>query len=637
MSQPNQFSLLTQRRFAPFFWTQFLGAFNDNLFKTALVVMLTFDALSWTTLSPSLITNLIPGLFILPYVLFSATAGQLADKFEKSGLTRFVKWLEVAIMCIAGVGWMTHTLWLLVTAVVGMGIHSTLFGPVKYAYLPQQLKPDELIGGNGVTEMGTFVGILLGEILGAVLVVQKPNGIVFEAVATIAVALLGLIASYRIPNAPAPVPELKVSWNFVGESIRNINFSRKNRVVFLSMLGNSWFWFYGALVLAQFPVYAKDYLHGDHSVFVLLLTVFSLGVGSGSLLCERLSGRKVEIGLVPFGSIGLSLFGADLYLSSNAYAAAAASAALAAGPHLDAFAMLAQHGMWRILFDVLMIGMFGGFFIVPLFALIQTRCDPAHMSRTIAGMNILNALFMVAAAGLAIVLLGQGFTIPQLFLVTAALNAVVAVYIFSLVPEFLMRFLAWMLIHTVHRVRTIDADRIPAEGAAVLVCNHVSYVDAIVIGAASPRPIRFVMDHRIFKLPLLGWIFRTARAIPIAPAKEDPWLMEKAYVDIAQALHEGDLVCIFPEGRLTSTGEINEFKGGVAKIVERTKVPVIPMALRGLWGHLLSRSGDNVFERAFRTGLRSRLALAVGTPVAPHDVTPEGLKERVLALRGDWK
>jgi 1-acyl-sn-glycerol-3-phosphate acyltransferase len=636
MSQPNQFSLLSQRRFAPFFWTQFLGAFNDNLFKTALVVILTFDALSWTTLSPSLITNLIPGLFILPYVLFSATAGQLADKFEKSGLTRFVKWLEVVIMCVAGLGWFTHTLWLLVAAVVGMGIHSTLFGPVKYAYLPQQLKPEELIGGNGVTEMGTFVGILLGEILGAVLVVQRPNGIALEAIATIAVALLGLIASYRIPNAPAPVPELKVSWNFVGESIRNINFSRKNRVVFLSMLGNSWFWFYGALVLAQFPVYAKDFLHGDHSVFVLLLTVFSLGVGAGSLLCERLSGRKVEIGLVPFGSIGLSLFGADLYFSSQHFAALAG--ALASGPHLDAFAMMASHhAIWRILFDVLMIGMFGGFFIVPLFALIQIRCDPAHISRTIAGMNILNALFMVAAAGVAILLLGQGFTIPQLFLVTALLNAVVAVYIFSLVPEFLMRFLAWLLIHTVHRVRLIDADRIPAEGAAVLVCNHVSYVDAIVIGAASPRPIRFVMDHRIFKLPLLGWIFRTARAIPIASAKEDPWLMEKAYVDIAQALHEGDLVCIFPEGRLTNTGELNEFKGGIAKIVERTKVPVIPMALRGLWGHLLSRSDDNVFERAFRTGLRSRLALAVGLPVAPHDVTPEGLQQQVLALRGDWK
>jgi 1-acyl-sn-glycerol-3-phosphate acyltransferase len=635
MSQSNQFSLLAQRRFAPFFWTQFLGAFNDNLFKTALVVILTFDALSWTTLSPSLITNLIPGLFILPYVVFSATAGQLADKFEKSGLTRFVKWLELGIMCVAGLGWVTHNLWLLIAGVVGMGVHSTLFGPVKYAYLPQQLKPEELIGGNGVTEMGTFVGILLGEILGAVLVVQQPNGIAFEAATTIFVAALGLVAAYRIPVSPAPAPDIKISWNFVGESIRNIRFSSKNRTVFLSMLGNSWFWFYGALMLAQFPVYAKDYLHGDHGAFVLLLTVFSLGVGSGSLLCERLSGRKVEIGLVPFGSIGLTVFGIDLYFASLSYSSGIT--ALTAGPHLDAMVLLAQHGMWRILFDVLMIGMFGGFFIVPLFALIQTRCDPAHISRTIAGMNILNALFMVAAAGLAIVLLGQGLSIPQLFLVTALLNLVVAIYIFSLVPEFLMRFLAWLLIHTVHRVHTVDADRIPDEGAAVLVCNHVSYVDAIVIGAASPRPIRFVMDHRIFKLPLLGWIFRTARAIPIAPAKEDPWLMEKAYVDIAQALHEGDLVCIFPEGRLTHTGEINEFKGGVAKIIARTKVPVIPMALRGLWGHLLSRSGDNLFERAFRTGLRSRLELAVGPPVAPEDVTPEGLQQQVTALRGDWK
>jgi 1-acyl-sn-glycerol-3-phosphate acyltransferase len=634
MSQPNQFSLLKQRRFAPFFWTQFLGAFNDNLFKTALVVIITFDALRWTSMEPSLITNLIPGLFILPYVLFSATAGQLADKFEKAGLTRFVKWLEVGIMCVAALGWVTHHLWLLIAAVVGMGVHSTLFGPVKYAYLPQQLKPEELIGGNGVTEMGTFIGILMGEVLGAVLVVQQPHGLLYEAAATVVVAALGLAAAYRIPHSPAPAPDLKISWNFVSESVRNINFSRKNRTVFLSMLGNSWFWFYGALILAQFPVYAKDYLHGDHGAFVLLLTIFSLGVGSGSLLCERLSGRKVEIGLVPFGSIGLTVFGIDLYFASLAFSG---GALIPAGVHLDAFALLAQHGMWRILFDVLMIGMFGGFFIVPLFALIQLRCDPQHISRTIAGMNILNALFMVAAAGLAIVLLGQGLTIPQLFLVTALLNAVVAIYIFSLVPEFLMRFLAWLLIHTVHRVRTVDVERIPAEGAAVLVCNHVSYVDAIVIGATAPRPIRFVMDHRIFKLPLLGWIFRTARTIPIAPAKEDPWLMEKAYIDIAQALHEGELVCIFPEGQLTRTGDINDFKGGIAKIIDRTKVPVIPMALRGLWTHLLTRNRENVFGRAFRIGLRSRLELVVGEPVAPQDVTPEDLKQRVAALRGDWK
>ncbi len=627
MSQSNQFSLLTQRRFGPFFWTQFFGAFNDSLFKTALMVILTYDALSWTAMDPKLLNNLIPGLFILPFVVFSATAGQLADKFEKSGLARFVKMLEIAIMAIACIGWKTHTLWLLIAAVVGMGVHSALFGPVKYAYLPQNLKPEELVGGNGVIEMGTFVGILLGEILGAVLVV-KQGGVDMVALASLGVAILGLAVSYRIPLSPAPAPELKINWNPLTESVRNISFSRQNRTVFLSMLGNSWFWFYGAMMLSQFPVYAKDYLHGDHSVFVLLLTVFSIGIGVGSLLCERLSGHKVEIGLVPFGSIGLTLFGADLYLASQAYTNTAT---------VDMMGILAQAGSFRILADIALLGVFGGFFIVPLFALIQTRCDPQHISRTIAGMNIMNALFMVASAGVAITLLGNGFTIPEVFLATALMNALVSVYIFSLVPEFLMRFLAWILIHTIHRVKCIDTDRIPDEGAGVLVCNHVSYVDAIVIGAASPRPIRFVMDHKIFNTPFLGWIFRTAKAIPIASAKEDQWVMEKAYVDIAKALHDGDLVCIFPEGKLTSTGEINEFRGGIAKILERTKVPVIPMALRGLWGSLLTRDPANLFERTFTRGVRSKLALAVGAPVAPQQATPEYLQQQVLALRGDWK
>ena len=631
MSHPthrSQFSLLTERRFGPLFWTQFLGAFNDNLFKTALLVVLTYDALAWTTVPPALLNNLIPGLFILPYVVFSATAGQIADKVEKGRLARTVKVLEIAIMGVAAVGWLTHTLWLLVAAIAGMGVHSTLFGPMKYAYLPQHLKPEELVGGNGVIEMGTFVGILLGEVMGAILAGHGAAGVQLVAFGTLGVAVLGLVTSWRIPVSPAPAPNLKISANFVAESVRNLAFSKKNRTVFLSMLGNSWFWFYGFIVLSQFPLYAKDYLHGDHSVFVLLLTIFSLGIGAGSLLCEKLSGRKVEIGLVPFGAIGLSLFGIDLYFASLGYTHTTP---------VDFAGVLAQPGTPRILADILLLGVFGGFFIVPLFALIQTRCDPQHVSRTIAGMNILNALFMVASAGVAVFLIKRGFTIPEMFLTTALLNAVVAIYIFSLVPEFLMRFLAWLLIHTIHRVSTVDVERIPEEGAAVLVCNHVRYVDAIVILAASPRPIRFVMDHRIFKTPLLGFIFRTGKAIPIAPAHENPWLMEKAFVDIAQALHEGELVCIFPEGKLTRTGEMNEFRGGIAKIVARSKVPVIPMALRGLWGSMFSRDASNVFERSFSRGLRSRLALAVGQPVPPQEVTPEGLYEQVLELRGDWK
>lgn len=628
MNTSNQFSLLSQRRFAPFFWTQFLGAFNDNVFKTAVLTVLTYETLSWTSIDIGLLSNLIPGLFILPFVVFSATAGQFAEKFEKSCLTRFVKMLEIIIMLLAAVGWMAHSLWLLIAAIIGMGVHSALFGPVKYAYLPQQLHQGELVGGNGLIEMGTFVGILLGEILGAVLVVSKPWGVELVAGGTVAIAMLGWLCSRRIPLTLASEPTLKINWNPITETIRNLGFSRKNRPVFLAMLGNSWFWFYGAIVLAQFPVYAKNHLHGNHSVFVLLLTVFSLGVGSGSLLCERLSGRKVEIGLVPFGAMGLSLFGFDLFLASDAYTSTVA---------VNMLGFVQQQGSWRILFDCMMIGLFGGLYIVPLFAVIQTHCDRQHLSRTIAGMNIMNALFMVLSALLGLTLLSLGCSIPQIFLVTAILNALVATYIFSVIPEYLVRFLAWLLIHTIHRVRVVNGERIPEEGAAVLVCNHVSYVDAIVIMAASPRPIRFVMDHRIFKAPVLSWLFRNSKAIPIAPANEDPVLMERAFVQIATALQDGDLICIFPEGKLTNTGELNEFRGGIAKIVERTPVPVIPMALRGLWGSMGSRSNGNPFQRSFQRGPLSALELVVGDSVAPAQATPLYLQQQVQLLRGEWK
>ena len=628
MKPTSQFSLLLQRRFSPFFWTQFFGALNDNVFKTALLTVITFDALKWTSMNVGVLNNLIPGLFILPFLLFSASAGQIADKIEKGKLARAVKLLEVLIMCIAAFGWFTHQLWLLITAVAGMGLHSTLFGPVKYAYLPQHLHSDELVGGNGIIEMGTFVGILLGEIIGAILVLQEPWGIHFIAVGTIVIALVGVLTSWRIPASPAPAPDLVINWNPLTETWRNLEFSSRNRTVFLSLLGNSWFWFYGAIVLAQFPEYTKDVLHGDHSVFILLLAVFSFGIGAGSLLCERLSGHKVEIGLVPFGAIGLSLFGMDLYFSSLQYTNTV-PVALTQFVH--------QTGSWPILFDVACIGLFGGLYIVPLFALIQTRCDPAHMSRTIAGMNILNSLFMICAALIAMLMLKAGWSIPQIFLATACMNGVVAVYIFTLVPEFLLRFLVWMLIHTVYRVRGINIEHIPETGSAVLVCNHVSYLDALVIAACAPRPIRFVMDHRIFKIPVASWLFKTAKAIPIASAKEDPWLMEHAFVDIARALHDGDLVCIFPEGRLTDTGEINQFKNGIQKIIDRSPVPVIPMALRGLWGGMFSRGSGNPYKRSFNRGFFSTLELAVGPAVSSDLATPDYLQEKVQGLRGQYQ
>jgi 1-acyl-sn-glycerol-3-phosphate acyltransferase len=396
--------------------------------------------------------------------------------------------------------------------------------------------------------------------------------------------------------------------------------------VFLAILGISWFWFYGFLFLSQFPAYARDVLGGNEHVVTLLLAIFSVGIGAGSLACERMSGHKVEIGLVPFGSIGLTLFAADLFFATP-------GAALV--KDLSATQFLAQPGSFRVLFDLAMIGVFGGFYIVPLYALVQSRSEEAHRSRIIAGNNILNALFMVVAAAIAIVLLKAGLSIPALFLVVAVMNAAVALFIYRLVPEFLMRFIVWLLIHSVYRLKKEGLENIPEEGAAVVICNHVSFVDALVVMAACPRPIRFVMDYQIFKIPLLNFVFREARAIPIASAKEDPGLLEKAYDEVAKALEAGDLVGIFPEGRITDTGELYPFRKGIARVVERTPVPVVPMALSGLWGSFFSRMGGPAMTRPFRRGLLSKIGLAVAPAVAPASATPEKLQEIVAGLRGE--
>ncbi len=627
MSGHSQFGLLRERRFLPFFCTQFLGAFNDNVYKNALVIMLAFHATSITAISSGMLVNLCAGLFILPFFLFSATAGQLADKYEKSAIIRYVKLFEIAIMVIGAVGFVYKDLTLLIGALFLMGLHSTLFGPVKYSILPQQLQPDEIVGGNGMIEMGTFLAILAGTILGGLLVAQEQFAVLVSA-AVIGIACLGYLASRAIPSAPPAAPDLKINWNPLTETWANFKFTKQNRTVFLSVLGISWFWFYGATLLAQFPNYCKDVLGGNEHVATLMLTMFSVGVGTGSLLCERLSGHKVEIGLVPFGSIGLTVFALDLYFASPT---AASGALVGAGE------FLARAGSWRILCDLVLIGVFGGFYIVPLYALIQTRSERSHQSRIIAGNNILNALFMVASAAMAVLLLHAGFSIAQIFLVVAVLNAVVAVYIYTLVPEFLMRFLIWLLIHTIYRLEKSGLEKIPEEGAAVIVCNHVSFVDALIIAAACRRPIRFVMDYKIFRVPVLSFIFRTGKTIPIAPKKEDPALLEKAYDDIDAALRDGDLVGIFPEGRITDSGELYPFRPGITRILARRPVPVIPLALRGLWGSFFSRIDGPAMSQPSRLRPLRRIALVAGDSVAPAQATPEALQQTVLGLRGDWR
>ncbi|MDD5247406.1 MAG: MFS transporter [Rhodocyclaceae bacterium] len=627
----SQTGLLRERRFLPLFVTQFLGALNDNVLKNAMVVLLTFQAAAWSTLKPDVLPNLAAGIFILPFFLFSATAGQLADKLDKARLARLVKLLEIVIVAVAGAGFALQSLAVLFAALFLLGLHSTLFGPVKYAILPQHLRETELVGGNALIEAGTFVAILLGTLLGGLLAAAA-GATAWITAAGLVIAVAGYVASRAIPAAPPPAPQLRVNPNPFTETWRNIAFAREDRTVFLSILGISWFWLYGALFLAQFPAYAKNILGGAETSVTLLLATFTVGIGLGSLACERLSAKHVELGLVPFGSIGLTLFGLDL-------AAASPGGAPAAAGTLGALALLAQPGMTRILADLLLLGLFGGFFIVPLYALVQQRSRAEHRARIIAANNILNAAFMVAGALAAAGLLAAGLSIPALFAVAALCNGAVALYIYGRLPEFLLRFIVWLLVHSVYRLDQRGIENVPAEGAALIVCNHVSFVDALVIMAACRRPIRFVMDHRIFRWPILGFVFRTSRAIPIAPAREDAALLEQALATAADALRDGELVGIFPEGKITDSGEINPFKSGFSRILERVEqpVPVVPMALRGLWGSFFSRRRGAAMTRPFRRGVFAKIALVVGAPVAAHEAGPSRLQAAVAELRGEQR
>lgn len=433
----NQFDLLTQQRFRPFFFTQFLGAFNDNVFKTALITLVAFHTVSLSSIDGGTLTTLLPGVFILPFFLFSATAGQIADKFEKSSIIRLVKLFEIAIMLFASSGFYLHNIWLLSAALFMMGMHSTLFGPIKYSYLPQHLKQHELIGGNGIVEMGTFIAILLGQVLGAWLGSMSQHEL-FTSISILLIAAMGYWTSRGIPNSPAADAKLKINWNPFTETYHSIKLMWSQQTIWLGIIAISWFWFYGATLLAQFPNLAKNVLHGDESVFILLLSIFSLGIGIGSLLCERLSKGRVELGLVVFGAIGLSIFGADLYFSSNSIHVAGSLVI----QNYQSFIGIFSH--WRLLADVMLIGLFGGFYIVPLYVLIQTRAQKGFQSRVIAANNIMNALFMVVSAGFSLLLFQQGLSIPQLFLATALLNAVVTIYLCIRQPEYIDTFKSWI-------------------------------------------------------------------------------------------------------------------------------------------------------------------------------------------------
>ena len=632
MSSHSQFTLLKQRRFLPFFATQAFGAFNDNVYRQAIIGLLFFLGISAE--ERTLYTNLAPALFILPYFLFSATAGQIAEKLEKSKLIRITTTMEIGIMSLAAIGFLTQNMVVLLVALFCTGLQSTLFGPVKYSILPSVLKPEELTGGNGLVEMGTSISILVGMIFGGLIFkLAGDHGPVVAATAIVVLAISGNLVSRAIPRVEAGAPDLKINWNPIPESLAVLRLARKQVAVRNSILGVSWFWFVGTVLTSQLPTYAEVNLGGSETLYIFALALFSIGTGVGSLLCEKLSARTVEIGLVPLGAFGMSAFLLDLYFARSGAPAATG---------LTVMEFVRAAGSVRIIVDLVCIGLFTGFFVVPLFALIQSRTPRDELSRVIAGMNIQNAAFIVLAAVICIVLQRfMGWTIPQLFLALAIANAVVAIYIFTLVPEFLLRFLSWVLVRGLYRLRLHGIEKnVPDEGAALLVCNHVSYMDALILSASVPRPVRFVMYYKIFNVPVMSWIFRTAKAIPIAGARENPELMQKAFDEIDEALADGQLVGIFPEGALTRDGEIAAFKSGVERVLERARengrpVPVVPMALKGMWTSMWSHRDGRMHRMRVPRRFRAHVEVVAGEPVDGRDVTAGQLEAKVRLLRGD--
>lgn len=618
----SQLHLLKKKRFGPFFLTQFFGAFNDNVFKNALIILIAFQSSYSGSDDSNNLINLAAILFILPFFLFSATAGQIADRFEKAKLIRKIKLGEIGIMLFAAVGFYFNNIPLLLLALFLMGSQSSFFGPIKYSIIPEHLKKEELIGGNALVESGTFMAILLGTMSGGVLIGVSSDSRTLISYTVIVLAGLGYISSLKIPSTSAVDPRLKIRWNPFIETFRNLNSLRENRTVFYSILGIAWFWFLGATYITQLPNFTRLALGANAQVVTFFLALLCIGIGVGSLLCERLSNRTIELGLVPIGSIGLSLFGTDIFF---------ATALHPSGELLGLQEFIQIKSNWRLSIDIFLTGVSSGIYIVPLYALIQARSNPQRRSRVIAGNNILNAIAIVAASLYAILLLNAGLSIPQLFLVAAILNAVVALYIYTLIPEFFMRFIVWILVHLVYRVKKINLENIPKRGAAIIVCNHVSMMDALIIGGCIRRPIRFVAYYKIFSSPFLRFMLKAANAIPIAPEKEDPVLSENAYQQIASELRSGHIVGIFPEGKLTSDGQIGPFKPGIEHVLAQTPVTVVPMALGGMWSSYFSNRGGNPMQ-GLPLKLWPKIKIIAGEPVAPDLASARALQDAVTNL-----
>jgi len=581
----SQIQLLSAKRFLPLFVTQALGALNDNLFKNALALLIIFQIAEAAELNGQIMVTAASGIFILPFFLFSAMAGQLADKFEKSRLIQTIKAAEVAIMGMAAAGFMYGNVYFLIGVLFLMGMQSAFFGPVKYSILPTHLAEEELIAGNALIEAGTFLAILLGTIAGGLLILRD-GGIEVVSGGVILLSLLGFASSFSIPKAPAPAPALKINANLVAETWFIVKDSTKQRDIFLSILGISWFWLIGATFLAQFPAFAKDVLSADETVITLFLTLFSIGIAIGSLLCNKLLNGTISAKHVPLAAIGMTVFIVDLYFASQGHAPSPTL--------MSALTFITTPAHWRIMFDLLAISVCSGLFIVPLYAILQSRSDETFRSRMIAANNILNALFMVSGALVATAMLAANFTVPSVFLALAVMNGIVAVYICGLLPDALIKAFLISVLKLLYRVEVRGLENYSKAGArAVIVVNHVSFLDALLLATFLPVKPLFAINTQVAKAWWIKPFLRLVDTFPMDPANP---MMTKSLI---KSVKEDRHCVIFPEGRITVTGALMKIYEGPGMIADKADAMLVPIRIDGAQYTPFSRLKGKVRIRWF--------------------------------------
>jgi len=611
----NMLHLLRSKRFAPLFITQFMGAFNDNLFKNALVFLITYKiAIDQGWDNAAVIVPLAGGVFIAPFFLFSSLAGQLSDKFEKSKLIRIIKFVEILLMVLASYGFYKQDVTILMVMLFLMGSQSAFFGPLKYSILPEHLKKKELIGGNALIEMGTFLSIIMGLVVGGILILAE-NGIFIISAIVIMIAVIGFIASFSIPKTIAADAGLKINFNIVQETMHIIKDSRQDWRIFMSIMGISWFWFFGVSFLAQFPTYSRDVIGADEGVGTLFNCAFSVGIGLGSFFCERLLKGKIHALYVPGAAILMTFFSIDLYFASQHVIGGSSDALMTVGQFISYWSNI------RIVIDLVMIAVFGGIYIVPLYAIVQDRSPAAKRARMIAGINIFNALFMTVSAVGSALLISSGYSIPEVFLIVAIMNAFVAVYICKMLPEELIRSITRTIFRLLYRVEVHGLENYENAGKKlVIVANHTSLLDGALLGAFLPHKLSFAINTHIARKWWVKPAYAFINLLPLDPANP---MAAKSMID---EVKKGRRVVIFPEGRLTVTGALMKIYEGPGTIANLAGAPILPIKITGAQFSLFSRLKGKLRLRLF-----PKITITILPPVSmslPQNIT--GKKGRII-------